>query len=257
MKKILCFLLILSFIFTTTVFGDAYSEEESVYEYLRNVGTTEEFLNNTPYEELKFLKEKMVNSGKFYEFINNENEIGLFSNIPSSDMTLTIDAYLVRNQPGAKVDEVLVINSFKWLGSKPTIHSKDAIAINWDSNIFAFQSGSFSHHTYCNVPGPVDKESMTEEFFLPAKSTQGGLGFYVSTMGDTPNGITQFTLIPNIEMNAWKVNNEVKKMTNINTNYVHSVLLPSITIYGVTVSVSGDAASSYLSNTESVIYYVK
>lgn len=45
-------------------------------------------------------------------------------------MTLTIDAYLVRNQPGAKVDEVLVINSFKWLGSKPTIHSKDAIAIN-------------------------------------------------------------------------------------------------------------------------------
>ncbi len=256
MKKILCFLLILSFIFTTTVFGDTYSEEESVYEYLRSIGTSEEFLNNTPYEELKFLKEKMVNSGKFYEFINNENEIGLFSNIPSSDMTLTIDAYLVRNQPGAKVDEVLVINSFKWLGSKPTIHSKDAIAINWDSNIFAFQSGSFSHHTYAKAPSTGTEVKM-EEFFLPAKSTQGGLGFFVSTTGDNPNGITQFTLIPNIEMNAWKVTNEVKKMTNINTNYVHSFLLPSITIYGVTITVSGDAASSYLSNTESVIYYVK
>lgn len=222
MKKKLCwFLLTIIFIFINIFLiqninkTNIDDKDEFIYEYFRGIGATEEFLNKAPYEELKILKTEMINSNKIYKFVDIDS-INFMGNNSTKDINLNINIFTVRNQPGKKIDEILIINFFEWLGSKPTFHGTDEITIKWDSNIFTMQGDSFSHHTYCTIPG-TNKNLMIEEFYNPSKSYQGELSFFVSTIGNNSTGFTKFILVPNTEIN--------NKLISFNLNYIQKYII--------------------------------
>ncbi len=75
------------------------------------------------------------------------------------------------------IDSVLVVVSWEWAANKPIYRGKDAVAINWNSDVFTYKENSFSgfdlYRTSTTEDWTIFKQSTTL-----AQSVQGGLGYY-------------------------------------------------------------------------------
>lgn len=179
------------------------------------------------------------NTGELYE-----DAISPQGTIPTADMALDIWlAVLYGSTIGEKtaIASVDVYVTYEWASGHPMVMGTDAIAVNWDSNLFSFAPNTFVSediHKYVGEDWRTIKETTR-----PAELTQGGLGYYtqltpLDELTDLFKGEARFGLIPKSRVYVGGLNN-----SSINVTYVHNKMpvIGSISfeiVDGVSVGIS-------------------
>lgn len=244
-RKVICVILsIILIIGTTSVNVNALNlSREGKISYLVEKGIPYNTLMEMPDEVVdiwfnKVYGQEIVYLGESSSTLIEQNESSTipYGTISSSDMTFTVTAVgLVTNLSDGrqKLDAVLLSVDYLWAEGKPLICYEDAISVNWDSSLFAYDADSFSAFEYYRDSGSwvyIGKNS------TPTEINQGGLGYYTNlTAGHTQlKGYSTFTLLPS-EDNMYMTS--ANRVTSINAQYVHTKTLG---IAGATFGYNGN-----------------
>lgn len=121
---------------------------------------------------------------------------------------------------------------YEWTSGHPKVRKVDAIAVNWDPDIWTF-NGEFEHTDYS------DKWTAYSGVTRPTERNQGGLGYYtyLDPSGSNLVGDTQFTLYPATTPLYPAGSAEPHFRSEVNVNYVHDK--NPIPVQGVSISVEG------------------
>lgn len=236
MKKSISLILFVSFI--TAVFavqGSAQTFQVSQYDYLLNLGFTEEFLSNLPsdridalylelYDQNVIVKDTITQSCSFE---GKQEEHSLFGVLQQDHFQCSITAAFVCNSAG-RVQNVIVVSNWNWKSGRPAVAEQDAARINWDSN-FTYMAGSFYSYDYNQY------EQVVQHLSSPTSSRQGGLGWYVQARYQG-SGMSYFKLLPKRPMyNGSNYN------TTLNFQYVHTTAY-----FGTTLSFAPEGIGIYI-----------
>lgn len=193
--KYLSLLLILSIItITSTSFAKAadLDLQTKAEMFLKKIGTPEEIISQLePWKvEQFYLKygnmEYLKFSGYDKQILDvSENSVSegtpqTYGNIPTSQLQLsilTVDNY---NPNTNVVSSVIVELNYKWL-KRPFFTMTDAMTFNWDSNLFVLK-GFYAQSGYM-IRDMYNRNQWAEVEFInsPARSTSGGIGWYLET----------------------------------------------------------------------------
>ncbi len=149
--------------------------------------------------------------------------------------------------------EVSFKHNYEWTPGRPTIAKKDAIAINWDSNIWSYSS--FTHTDYS------DRKTPYYTYTSPAETNQGGIGYFahLDPEGSHLIGDTTITLLPAKTPLYPASSGESHFTSAINANYVHDRnLLPlglSFSYKGMGISINSTSGTD--STSDSYVGYYK
>lgn len=163
-------------------------------------------------------------------YLSEENEeIQTRGTIGSDEMEFRIfPSYFYKSYTQKELINVKITVSFNWLDF-PIWHRTDAIVVNWDSNVFTYQVGTFeSYEIICfNVTNP-----QTRHHTELAELTQGGLGFDVSLKSEMfqddaaflteLKGGASFYLLPSQNPMYQGTGSDGYYTTSVNAQYRHN-----------------------------------
>ncbi len=235
LKSFFIFCLVLTILFTNTISCFAY---ETDYDFLLNHGFSKDFLDSLTDEMLSRMRNGIGND----EVVSINTEIVYLSEktndnqqsrgtISENSLKLIITSSTICKLNTNSITRVLVSMTWEWEQGKPFIKNEDAIAVNWNSDIFCFYADSFwSMDLYKTLE--VQEWKVLNEYTSPQELNQGGLGFLTELcstsdqVGLYVGGQALFFLNPTEPMYVGKTH-----CTTININYVHdrSILPMSIT----------------------------
>lgn len=218
--------LILIFAIIAIIALPASASNLSSYDYCLSIGIPKSTLNTLSKEKMQLIyneyngKDVIVTVGE-KTFTVNENfsskSVTLNGSIQTSHMSLSIVYISLYNNN--KLTQLECIADFAWKGTRPNYRKVDSLAVNWDSSLFAYKSGSFSAQDvyWLNNTKCVYKYHST-----PSVINQGGLGWYAYLFGTNdlrpaPCGVADWKLYP--KRNMYKGNSTV---TNVALQYVHN-----------------------------------
>lgn len=197
-------------------------------------------------ENLKFDSTKVVS----LEEKLKDGEQEPYGSIPSEDMSLEITP-LVKVFSDQEVELVRVFVFYEWAKTKPFIQKDDAISVNWDSDLFAYDR---NFELSC-CSDDMEYSSKTR----PDEASQGGIGVFaeLANTAGILSGTCSFDLVPKTTpMYLAEKSDSGRIAHNINVEYVHDKSLVSgglsFVVKGVSVSinVSGSSDKASASSTE-------
>lgn len=183
-KKFFCFALCVIILFVSSVTAFAATATDRThnenYSFLLGQGYDAAFLNSQTDEYLQ----KMVDVIGDKDVVDitteiammDENDVATRGNIDPSLLKFTIITSQLSSQGSDKIETVLINVSWEWAENKPVYRGKDAIAVNWDTNVLTYSGGFFSQDAYKSNAG--DQWSIFKENTAPAEAKQGSLGFW-------------------------------------------------------------------------------
>lgn len=134
------------------------SAPSSTYTYLLEKGLPQELLDHRTEEELEDLyllcsQEDVEFAGYSSKHLYN-NDAQPFGVIPAEDMLLQISKFHrtgTDNNGRTIITECEVRVYYEWAGAMtPLVRKEDAIAVNWDPDVWDYVPKSFSHTDYLN-----------------------------------------------------------------------------------------------------------
>lgn len=253
-KSILCICLIFVLLFSMTVPCFA---TQSDYDFLLNCGFSKEYLDSLTVEILSRMRNGIGNDilvsteiETIYLSENTNDNMQSRGTISENSLELKISASKICKKDTTTITRVLVLVTWEWYDRKPAVRKEDAIAVNWNSDIFYFHADSFySMDLYKYVED--EDWIIHDELSSPKELNQGGLGFFTKLYNDSAplnlyvGGQAIFFLNPSEPIYDGKTHG-----TGINVNYVHdrSVLPMSITFtyksYSIAIETSREAFDS-------------
>ena len=257
MKKLISLALALAMVFALSIPAiaahDSTPSTQIMVSLLREKGFSDDFLDRRTDIQLRELYERCKNnevvfggSEISYLKINSNGGVSPTGIIPDYDMILEISPlYDVGSDRYGNntYEKCWVYVYYEWTPGRPTIAKKDAIAINWDSNIWSYSS--FTHTDYS------DRKTPYYTYTSPAETNQGGIGYFahLDPEGSHLIGDTTITLLPAKTPLYPASSGESHFTSAINANYVHDRnLLP----LGLSFSYKGMGISiNYTSGTDS------
>lgn len=150
------------------------------------------------------------------------SQSGTFTRGSINNDSLTFE--IAAGEIGPKDEEyikcVLVVVTWEWSKLKPIYRGKDAVSVNWDSNIYTFGSDTF-YAADLYKSNANDDWSINAEYSTLTSSAQGGLGHFadLEEFKSYVGGTLLFVLYPTAPMNIGST-----YITTINAEYVHSKL---------------------------------
>lgn len=228
MKKLKSFVavacsLVLLYLSTVPVFAST----QSPYDFLLSCGYSEEFLDALSDEMIL----KMYNAIGDSEVVDIEESVfqldeeGVLSlvtpygTINDSSLTITIDAATINRNGTNEIGLCMYTAVWEWAVDKPAIRYKDAIAINWESNIFCLDE--FYAQDTKRAIGEANP-TIVKEYTNPAEAVQGGIGHFcqLKLFSEYVGGAVLLLLAPTEAM--YNPNSSKSNRTNIHFNYVHN-----------------------------------
>ncbi len=237
MKKIVSICLVLTMLFSMTVFVSA--DELTIEEkraYLHEQGLPLSFLDNREdieiselYDDLygKEIESFTSETSLMNETSNSNTGIMPIGTISSSDMEFTISKiiYSAINTENYQVyyREFHIWVDYLWKNDKPAMAFTDAITVNWNPDLLTY-AGSFSAKCY-KMPDEGDNWVLYDEFESPAESALGAVGLYVDIKSGPyqQKGSMNFNLVPAINP-MYNPNSSTPSYntTSIDALYVHN-----------------------------------
>lgn len=258
---------------------DSQTAEEELNKaitFLLQIGYTEDYIRNAS-------NSKLIN---IYHKIKDKNVILLDRKTTVSEFPSDISAPLLKGYIGSqylifettqiaeinsskRILSILVFTEYKWKQARPSVRKTDAIAVNWDREIFEFQENSFESYDesgdFSGDTNKITNVTTHNHTNRPTEIQQGGLGYYIPLVegntewfGATASGYSSFILKPKITMytGARNVNS---KPTTINAQITHkkSILSPnfSFSVLNFGVSIATDGVNYDETSASSTIYY--
>lgn len=221
-KRIFCLILCLVIFSVSTLTSFAKAENDKAnYNLLLRQGFSDNFLKNQTDDYLQ----KMVDAIGNNEVRNVETtvtklydgDVTTMANIDKSLLTLKIEAAMMCRTGSNKVESVLVGVSWEWAANKPTYRGKDAITVNWNSDVFTYADGFYGQDLYKSNAG--DEWTVFKDTDAPAEANQGGIGYWtdLKAFKKYVGGAMLFLLVP-----ASPINTGSTYYTGINAEYAHS-----------------------------------
>lgn len=233
-KSLFTFCLVLTIFFSTIIPCFAV---ETDYDFLLNCGYSKEYLDSLTNETLARMRQGIgndvvtsINLETVYLSENTTENAQSRGTISEESLKLNISASKICKLNTSTVTRVLVAVTWEWDYNKPLVKKEDAIAVNWNSDIFYFYADSFySVDLYKTFE--TQEWKVLNEYTAPQELNQGGLGFFTELCSNSNyvpmyvGGQALFFLNPVEPMYDGKTHG-----TAININYVHdrSILPMSI-----------------------------
>ena len=211
-KKIITFLLAFSLMvsfplvsaFAETNGNDDVSKE-TIIQYMKNIGTPQEFLDSITDHKLHELyyrfQDKNMKFGETQTEIvtipntNSSDGVQPYGGIPDSKLELSVTTFDECTDSNLVVG-VAVEASFKWLSS-PILQLTDAMTLNWNGELLSMQ-GFFAESGYILEGLWVPIQSISNY----STAQKGGVGCYLSIAqreeisGDPTQGTMSVYLVP-------------------------------------------------------------
>lgn len=254
LKSFFIFCLVLTILFTNTISCFAY---ETDYAFLLNHGFSKDFLDSLTDEILSGMRTSIgndevvsINTETVYLSENVTDNLQARGTISEDSLKLNISAATICKQNTSTITRVLVAITWEWYNKKPYVKKEDAIAVNWNSDIFYFHADSFVSMDLYKIFESSEWE-IYNEYSSPKELNQGGLGFLTKLFNDSSplpmyiGGQAMFLLNPTEPMYIGNTHG-----TGVNVNYVHnrSILPMSISFvyegFGIEIDPSREAFDS-------------
>lgn len=252
-SSVLCIILVLS----TVTFASAEGSGDVKRMFLLEKGIPQEYLNVLDEGELSELYEKYQNENVFFggfekETLTFDESTGSMQRgtISNADMTMYIMKTVnVSSTTTKKISSVDVDFTWEWDTGAPAIRGTDAIAANWDGDVFSYKPASMRCEAkYREVSPPIGEMAYPTTYQTVTSlsaANQGGIGWDINLKKDTNTmmGKGEFTLLPRETM-YW---NQTEGETNVSINviYGHNIIPVgsiSLTITpGVSVTITPSA----------------
>lgn len=233
-KSFFSLVLCISLLVVSVIPAFAAVEEKSNYNFLLEQGFSESFLNKQTDEYLQkmvdFIGDNEIGDIETTVTRLYDSDIATFGSINSSSLSLEIVSSAICKSGSNKIESILVSVEWEWAANKPAYRGKDAIAINWNSSVFAYANGFYGQDVYKSNAG--DDWTIFKEYDTLAKSNQGGIGHWtdLKAVKKYVGGGMLFVLTPTSTM--YKGSNYT---TTINVEYAHS----PVALSGLSISAAG------------------
>ncbi|MDE5897244.1 MAG: hypothetical protein K2H43_05465 [Clostridia bacterium] len=158
----------------------------------------------------------------------NANNIQPLGAISSDNMLFTVGhIYHLVDASSIRIKDALITITFNWK-KVPKVLREDAVAVNWDSDVFTYQSDSFS--SYCKASHTFNGKTFSCKSTLsaPTQLYQSSLGYIIDLQKATEiyyqsspqniKGVATFGLLPKIA-NTYS---STGRVTSINAQYCHN-----------------------------------
>lgn len=172
---------IISIVFILTLIVPCFAEQTD-YDFLLSCGYSAEFLDKLPEESYGRMRAAISNYDvTVVDEINyvNENANMARGAIDEADLDLELEAAQLCQKGTNIINGYLVAATWTWAEDKPINNlNQDLITINWNAELLniAGEDSFYSNDWYRESAS--GEEIVFRECTVPAKSAQGGVGFY-------------------------------------------------------------------------------
>lgn len=235
--------LALLFILSIPVYSSASAplDYKTMFNALQQQGIPKDFLSRRTKEQIESLYQKckghnIAFGGSEITYLTEDGQVvSPYGAIPEYDLILEISPLYDVGDDGDgnnTYDACWMFVYFNWTSGHPTVRKVDALAVNWDPDMWTFD-GEFEHTDYS------DRNTIYSSVTRPTERNQGGLGYYAYLDTNCSNliGETQFTLYPATTPLYPAGSGEPHFRSEVNVNYVHDK--NPLPVKGVSISVSG------------------
>ena len=232
MKKVVAVILSLILVVSTVSFASAGELTDVKTAFLLEKGIPREFIDLLSEEEVSELYEKYQSGSVIFggiekeTFSFDESTGGMQrGTISSADMTMYVMQNInISSASTKKIGSVDIEFVWEWDTNEPTVKGTDALAANWDPDVFSYDPNSmicYNKYERVNVPvGEVASPIIHETVRETSAADDGGIGWHINLKneaGTTMMGRGKFTLIPRESM-YW---NQTDNETNVNINVIY------------------------------------
>ncbi len=188
---------------------------------------------NAIYEEalIHYIQYESYQSSQYDEKVGD-----LTRTVSDGSFTLNTLVFAVYSSDRVTFLYYAVYTQYEWT-TKPSYHMTDAITVNWNSSLLAYQSGSFYYTPYYKLPSATSwNTDSSNSTTIPDNLLQGGLGltfhFYGSQLAN------YFIYKGTAFLKLVKVSpSSSGNTTTINSNYGHTVSTTGAT--SISIGTSG------------------
>ncbi len=223
-KKIIAIIMCVITMFSVAIQSFAAEVSTNYYEILLNHGYPTNYLDKLTPEVMQEMVESIEDNSvsnveiKEITFNNTNTNVNARANIKAENLTLQISTTTISPINTDKISGVLVVVTWEWAKLNPYYRGKDAITVNWDNNIFAFEPDSF-YACDAYKSKATDEWETFKEYTTLASANQGGIGHWtdLKAFKNFVGGTMLFVLKPTSPMKTGKTN-----CTNVNVEYAHA-----------------------------------
>lgn len=223
-QKIIAIIMSIIMMFSIAIQSFAVETSTDYYEILLNYGYPTDYLDKlTPevmQEMVELIGNNSVSNVEIKEITFNNTNTNARANIDAENLTLQISTTTISPKDTDKISSVMVGVAWEWAKQNPYYRGKDAISVNWDSNIFSFNEGSFyAYDSYKSKE--ADDWEIFKEYATLSAANQGGIGHWTNLKAfkNFVGGAMIFLLDPTSPMKSG-----AKYNTTVNVEYAHAKL---------------------------------
>lgn len=181
MKKFFALMLCFLWVFTFVFYSSASDETNNNYNLLRNKGFDEEYLDelseNTMQKMIGMIGDGKVSNVEIKETTFSCNNSLMRGNINPDNLTLEMATGIISSDDSNEITSIIVRVSWEWGRWAPLYRGKDAVAVNWDEDLFAYVEDSFYAEDYYKFFAS-DEWNVLNSYDVLSASNQGGIGHW-------------------------------------------------------------------------------
>ena len=181
MKKIFALTLSVIWMFTLGIYSSAEDNSVSDYQFLINQGYDEDYLDNLSEGAMQRMVELIgdgyVSDIEVTKTVFSSNNSLTRDNINPDNLILEISTGTICQYGTNIITCILVSVTWEWGRWDPLYRGKDAIAVNWDEDLFIYSEDSFYAEDVYRF-FKVNDWTVLNSSDIFSIANQGGIGYY-------------------------------------------------------------------------------